>query len=243
MRDQNAGVGDLAHQIKKGIDMIIKYTGHSCFKILDEKTGYSIVFDPFEPGSVPGFRDIRDAASEVLCSHEHFDHNYRDAIVLEPKDESPFEVKWIDTFHDPEKGSLRGPNRIHIVTDKATGEKLIHYGDIGEVLDDLLTEENLELLKDADIALVPVGGTYTYDRKEALELIGRTSPKLVLPMHYRSESAKFGFPNIDTIENFLVDAAGKGHGISVGQVWFINTAEYDLDADILVLRPQNMRSY
>ena len=221
--------------------MIIKYAGHSCFKILDEKTGYSIVFDPYEPGSIKGFRDIKDAASEVLCSHDHFDHNYRDAIMLEPKDESPFEVKWIDTFHDPEKGALRGVNRIYVVIHKETGEKLVHYGDIGEVLDDLLTEDNLELLKDADIALIPVGGVYTYDRHEALDLIDRTTPKLILPMHYRSESAGFGLPNIDSIENFLKDAAGRGHGISLGQVWFINTAEYDLDADILVLRPQNMK--
>ena len=41
--------------------MIIKYAGHACFKILDEETGYSIVFDPYEPGSVKGFRDIIDA--------------------------------------------------------------------------------------------------------------------------------------------------------------------------------------
>ena len=183
--------------------MIIKYVGHSCFKILDEETGYSIVFDPYEPGSVKGFGDIKDVASEVLCSHDHFDHNYDKAIVIEPKDESPFEVKWIDTFHDPEKGALRGVNRIYVVTHRATGEKLVHYGDIGEVLDDLLTEENLELLKDADIALVPVGGVYTYDRREALDLIERTTPKLVLPMHYRAEAAGFGLPNIDSIENFL----------------------------------------
>ena len=151
--------------------MIIKYTGHSCFKILDEETGYSIVFDPYKPNSVKGFGKIRDAASEVLCTHDHFDHNYKKAISIEPKDVSPFEVRWIDTFHDPKKGALRGENRIYVVTHKATGEKLVHYGDIGEVLDDLLTDENLELLRDADIALVPVGGVYTYDRKEALDLI------------------------------------------------------------------------
>ena len=45
--------------------MIIKYIGHSCFKILDEETGYSIVFDPYEPGSVKGFGDIKDAASSA----------------------------------------------------------------------------------------------------------------------------------------------------------------------------------
>ena len=221
--------------------MIIKYIGHSCFKVLDEETGYSIVFDPYEPGSVKGFGDIRDAASEVLCSHDHFDHNHKDCILIEPKDESPFEVQWIDTFHDPKKGSLRGVNRIHVITHKATGEKLIHYGDIGEVLDDLLTEENLELLRNADVAMVPIGGVYTYDRHEALDLIERTAPKVVLPMHYRAEAAGFGFPNLDTIENFLIDAERRGHGIGIGEMWFVNTANYKIDADILVIRPQNMK--
>ena len=220
--------------------MIIKYTGHACFKIMDEKTGYSIVFDPYEDGYVKGFKPIRDAASEVLCSHGHGDHSAKECIVIEPKDDSPFKVEWIDTFHDPEKGALRGENRIHIITHKESGEKLIHYGDIGEVLDDLLTEENMELLSGADIALVPVGGVYTYDRNEALDLIERTKPKLTIPMHFRSEQAGFGLPNIGTIENFLIDAAGRGHGIGLSQVWFVNTAEYDLDTDILVMRPQNI---
>jgi L-ascorbate metabolism protein UlaG (beta-lactamase superfamily) len=220
--------------------MLIKYVGHACFKIRDNDTGYSIVIDPYKPGSVKGFGTIRDTASEVLCTHVHHDHCGIECIAIEPKDESPYEIRYIDTYHDPEKGALRGFNRIFIITHKASGEKLIHYGDIGEKLDDLLTDENMELLRDADVALVPVGGTYTYDRHEALDLIERTKPKLVLPMHYRAEAAKFGLPEIDTIEQFLIDAVGRGHGVSVGKVWFVDTAEYKLDADVLVLRPQNM---
>lgn len=221
--------------------MIIKYTGHACFKILDDETGYSIVFDPYSDGSVPGFGKIVDTASEVLASHEHDDHCGASGLTVEPKDESPFKVEYIDTFHDPEKGALRGPNRIHVITDKRTGEKLVHYGDIGEVLDDLLTEENLALLKDADIVLVPVGGVYTYDMFEALELIDRTAPKLVVPMHFRSEVAGFGYPNIDSIEKFIDTAAEKGKKVAVSRVSFINTGDIDLDCDILVLRPQNFR--
>ena len=222
-----------------GTDMLIKYIGHSCFKIRDNETGYSIIIDPYKPGSVEGYAEIKDTASEVLCSHEHDDHFGVDSVILEPKDESPYVVEWIDTYHDPEKGALRGKDRIHIITHRETGEKLVHYGDVGEVLDDLLTEENLSLLKDADIALVPVGGVYTYDRDTALELIRRTSPKLVLPMHYRSETLGFDFPHIDSIEQFIRAAGDAGHNVNVGRVWFIDTAEYDVK-DILVLRPQNI---
>ena len=221
--------------------MIIKYTGHSCFKIFDDETGYSIILDPYKDGSVPGFGRISDVASEVLCSHEHGDHNGREHITTEPKDGSPFKIEYIDTFHDPEKGALRGVNRIYVITNTRTGEKLVHYGDIGEIIDDLLTEENLALLKDADIALVPVGGVYTYDIAEALELIYRTEPKLVVPMHFRSAVAGFGLPNIDSIEMFIDAAAKKGERVGVSKLSFINTGDIDLNCDILVLRPQNVR--
>lgn len=221
--------------------MIIKYTGHSCFKIFDDETGYSIILDPYKDGSVPGFGRISDVASEVLCSHEHGDHNGREHITTEPKDGSPFKIEYIDTFHDPEKGALRGVNRIYVITNTRTGEKLVHYGDIGEIIDDLLTEENLALLKDADIALVPVGGVYTYDIAEALELIDRTEPKLVVPMHFRSAVAGFGLPNIDSIEMFIDAAAKKGERVGVSKLSFINTGDIDLNCDILVLRPQNVR--
>ena len=38
--------------------MLIKYVGHSCFKIRDNETGYSIVLDPFKHGSVEGYGKI-----------------------------------------------------------------------------------------------------------------------------------------------------------------------------------------
>ena len=220
--------------------MLIKYIGHSCFKIRDNETGYSIVLDPYRYRSVDGLGEIVDSASEVLCSHEHADHHGVEHINIEKMDESPFEVTWVDTWHDPEKGALRGPNRIHIITKKKTGEKLVHYGDVGEKIDDLLTEENLALLKDADVALVPVGGVYTYNREEALELIERTTPKMAIPMHFRSEVLKFDFPHIDSIEQFIDAASAKGLKLNIAQLFFIDTDEYKLDCDIHVLMPQNI---
>ncbi|MBQ6315731.1 MAG: MBL fold metallo-hydrolase [Mogibacterium sp.] len=220
--------------------MLIKYIGHACFKIRDNETGYSIVIDPYEPDSVPGFRKIVDLASEVLCTHDHFDHNYTDAIRIEPADESPYEVKVIETWHDDVKGAKRGPNKIYVIIDKKTGERLVHYGDIGEVMDDLLTEENMALLKDADVALIPVGGTYTYDADQALELISRTTPKIAVPMHFKSDTAGFGLGNIGSIEDFLNKAQKAGCSIQLDHMYFYDTAEYDLSNCILAIRPQNI---
>ena len=47
-----------------------------------------------------------------------------------------------------------------------------------------LTEESREVK--ADIAFVPIGGTYTMDKVEAATLINIIKPKLVIPTHYGS---------------------------------------------------------
>lgn len=221
--------------------MLIKYIGHSCFKIRDNETGYSIIFDPYEPGGkVKGYRDIRDTASMVICSHDHFDHNYRDAVIIEPREESPYDVTFIDAWHDKEHGTQRGPNVITVVVDRNSGEKLIHYGDIGMDLDELLSDERRELLEGADVILLPVGGTYTIDADEALELIDRTRPKIAIPMHFRTETGMFGFDNIGSIEGFLNRAQNTGHKVHVGQLYFYDTQEYPLEDCILAIRPQNI---
>lgn len=220
--------------------MLIKYSGHACFKVRDNETGYSIVFDPYEPDSVPGLKKIVDSASEVICSHEHFDHNSRDSIKLVPMDESPYEVTAIESWHDEVKGAKRGPNLIHIVTEKKTGKKLIHYGDIGVPADELLMDDKADLLMDADVALIPVGGTYTIDAEGALDLISKTRPKVVIPMHFRSKDAGIGFPNIGAIEDFLVMAQDQGHKVMIASVWFYDTDESDLGNCILAVRPENI---
>ncbi|MFA5930155.1 MAG: MBL fold metallo-hydrolase [Candidatus Micrarchaeia archaeon] len=37
---------------------------------------------------------------------------------------------------------------------------------------------------DCDIALLPIGGTYTMDTKEAAEAVARIKPKVAIPIHY-----------------------------------------------------------
>jgi len=47
-----------------------------------------------------------------------------------------------------------------------------------------ITEENKKVK--CDIALIPVGGTYTMDYKEAAQLINIIKPKIAIPTHYGS---------------------------------------------------------
>ena len=45
-----------------------------------------------------------------------------------------------------------------------------------------MTQDNKAV--SCDIAMVPIGGTYTMDASEAADLIGHIKPKVAIPTHY-----------------------------------------------------------
>ena len=45
----------------------------------------------------------------------------------------------------------------------------------------------LDEIGDVDVLLVPVGGFYTIDAEEAIDLIKKVEPAIVVPMHYGSD--------------------------------------------------------
>ena len=209
--------------------MKITWIGHSCFKV--EEAGYRVVFDPYDDGYVPGLGPVRETAEEVLCSHEHGDHNARKRVTLASGSESPFTVTKIATFHDPLKGVLRGRNTIFILS--ANGKRIAHFGDLGCKL----PADQLAQLKNLDVAMIPVGGHYTIDASQAADLVRKISPAHVIPMHYRGDGGDggtFGFDVIGTVHEFtdLMDS-----------VSFTGTSTVDLDdlpsEQVLVLTPQN----
>ena len=174
--------------------MKITWIGHSCFKI--EQEGYTLITDPYEDGSVQGLRNLREKANKVLCSHEHGDHNARSRVTLTEAAACPFKITVIDTYHDDVKGAKRGPNKIHII--EADGVRVAHFGDLGCSL----TPDQIEKLKGVTVCLIPVGGFFTIDGKQAAHLIGQIAPRTVVPMHFRDDKAGFGFDVIDTVDTF-----------------------------------------
>ncbi|MBU4370226.1 MBL fold metallo-hydrolase, partial [Patescibacteria group bacterium] len=57
------------------------------------------------------------------------------------------------------------------------GKRIYHAGDT-----DLI--EEMKQIKNIDLALLPVGGTYTMDVDQAVEAVKLIQPKVVIPMHY-----------------------------------------------------------
>jgi len=175
--------------------------GHSCF-LLEGDGGVKIITDPYESGSYKGqmgYRPVAIDADVVTVSHEHLDHNYtkgiktnviiRDVGVVKVKD---IRVEGISSYHDNQQGFLRGRSIIFIINFE--GLKIIHFGDLGTV------NINTNMLKDADVVFIPVGGVFTLGADQAKEIIKKINPKITVPMHFKTE--KIGF-NIERVDKFL----------------------------------------
>jgi len=216
--------------------MQIKWYGQSCFEIVSgDKT---LVFDPysFEIGlNLPHL-----SADIVLVSHQHHDHNNVKAISGKGG-KSPFvisnpgeyevsgvKIQGVSSFHDKSHGQERGQNTIYLVDLEEI--RVCHLGDLGTILEN----GELEAIGEVDILLIPVGGVYTINASEALEVINQIDPRIVIPMHYKIEGLNI---NLDGIEKFaeqekITDLEGKDS---------LEIKKADLPVDerkIVILKPQ-----
>ena len=203
--------------------MKIRWYGHSAFRIASNQ-GVRIITDPYEPGAFGGlsYGKISDPADIVLTSHDHADHNDAKGIPGSPevvkeagsKTVKGISIKGIPTFHDPSKGSERGPNLIfNLLVD---GMHVCHLGDLGHTL----TDKEVSDIGPVDILLIPVGGFYTIDDREATRVAEQINPKVLVPMHFKT--SKCAFP-IAPVDDFLKGKKNVKHP-KTNEVEFSKTA-------------------
>lgn len=170
----------------------ITWHGHACYTV--EHGGYIIALDPYDD-TTPGYNPLSLTAHKTLCSHSHHDHSYIQAVSAPACDlPCPFEIDTVATYHDDAQGAKRGENTVHIL--KAAGMKIVHLGDLGH----LLSDEQANAIGKPDVLIAPVGGFYTIDALQADQTARQLGAKIVIPMHYRSDS--FGYDKIARVENF-----------------------------------------
>ena len=180
-------------------DLTITYYGHALF-VIETSGGIKVGTDPYDEQIKEPLPDV--SADIVTTSHEHFDHANISLFKGSPRVVNSagetvigdIKLEGISSFHDEKGGSLRGANMIYRIM--ADGVVVTHLGDLGHIPD----EEQLDRLKDTDILLIPVGGVYTINAVQAVELIGLVRPKIAVPMHYKEKDSRL---NVDEVSSFI----------------------------------------
>ena len=204
----------------------IEWLGHSSFKL--SYNNYQIVIDPYGDNVISGLSGVHESAHSVYCSHEHKDHNARENVNVLPFMDNPFNVSVIDSYHDDSQGSSRGKNKILILENKDM--KIVHLGDIGCIPSD----DEIDKLLNISVLFVPIGGHYTLNLEDTVGLVKRLNPKVLVPMHYRSDH--FGPKVIGTLSEFL--------NLMDKEVVDYHSSSFDYDETIksciVVLQPKNV---
>lgn len=178
----------------------ITWISHASFKIkrLNSKIypEFVIYLDPYNIS-------FGEKADLILITHDHFDHKDEKSIQVLSKDKTEIliggenikegeerEIKEIKIkavpaynltkpFHPRAKG-------VGFVLE-IDGKKIYHTGDTDKI-------PEMAELGEIDLALLPIGGTYTMNEEEAAEAVKIIKPKKVIPMHYGSLSETPGDP-------------------------------------------------
>jgi L-ascorbate metabolism protein UlaG (beta-lactamase superfamily) len=184
--------------------MEITWLGHSCFRIKGSHA--TVVTDPYPPDL--GYSLGKVAARVVTVSHPHPGHSYVKGIGDEPRvvrGPGEYEIGGvliigIPTFHDGAGGKERGKNTAYLMEiDEVT---VCHLGDLGHTL----TNEQAEEMDNVDVLLLPVGGVSTINATTAAEVVRQIEPKIVIPMHYKTEALK---RELEPVDRFLKEMGTK----------------------------------
>ncbi|MBI1978834.1 MAG: MBL fold metallo-hydrolase [Candidatus Aenigmarchaeota archaeon] len=179
--------------------------GHASFQI-ENKEGKKFYFvDPFDLKRLPN-----EKADAIFISHAHYDHwSPNDIRKLIKPNTVVVATKGCENLNLPSNAfMIVGPNRVltvagiriktipayNIKPDRITfhpkennwvgyifevGEsRIYHAGDT-----DFIPE--MRNLADIDVAMLPIGGTYTMDVEEAVQAANAIKAKVTIPMHYR----------------------------------------------------------
>lgn len=173
----------------------IHWLGHDTFKVVGEKVIYT---DPFKIKK-------KDTADIVLITHEHYDHcspedvkllQGPNTVIVTTADCAKKLTGRVDTVKAGDKINIEGIE-IEAVPSYNTNKKFHPKpnGWVGYIF--TVKGQRIYIAGDtdyipemknfkADIALLPVSGTYVMTAEEAVRAALDINPRIAIPMHYGS---------------------------------------------------------
>lgn len=180
--------------------MDITWHGDGCVRLRNRDT--TVLIDPLEPGSAYPTRAIGDA-SIVLVSDDRGADGYPAGVPGSGKlIQGPGEyeiagvlVTGVRTSKPVKRGGASGRRNVAYVVEMDE-VRVCHLGR----LDMVLSPDQVEELNGAEVLLVPVGGNGVLDAAAAAEVVSLLEPRIVVPVHYRTEAST---NSLDPVDPFL----------------------------------------
>lgn len=195
--------------------MLIKYFGHSVFYLegtnIKALIDPFITGNPQSPISIDDISEL----DYIFVTHGHGDHlgdtiplakNTGATVIANYEIISYLEQKGLKNLHPMHIGGrFKFPFGTVFMTEALhgssiqEGENIIYAGNPGGFVIEIERKKiyhagdtgltiNMQLLKDEniDIALLPIGGNFVMDIKDAIKAVDFIKPEIVIPMHYNT---------------------------------------------------------
>lgn len=164
--------------------MEITYHGGNCLRIIAKKS--TLVVD--DNLAELGLKTITKPDDITLITSDHLKATKNGRLVVAQPGE--YEVSDISVQGVAARGSMDDPGTNQATMYKITADDITVLV-LGHVFAEI-TDEELEELGHIDVLFVPVGGTgYTLDGVDALKLVKKIEPKVVVPTHYSDKALKY----------------------------------------------------
>lgn len=123
---------------------------------------------------------------------------WRDARLRIARGPHPVTVTSIPAWHDNTQGSERGAVAMFLV--EVDGVRILHAADLGQTE---LNDMQLEAAGEVDVLLLPVGGVYTIDGPQAWKIVQQLKPRMVVPLHYKTDALTIPLQPIDSFVSHI----------------------------------------
>lgn len=218
-------------------DATVEFFGHNFFQITS-RNGTRVVTDPLAPGMYP----TPDVSPDVITvGREHPNHNYVEIAKGRPlilRGLSNYGAEWnkisttvgdvliysVPVYQQQFGNALKGAAFVF----DFGAICIAHLGDLSHKL----TEEQIKAFGKVDVAMIPIGGTFTMPPQTAREVLEQLKPKVAIPMHYRESTM--------LLDMFVKDFPHKY--ISTHRYTF-SKAALPKPTQIIVFTPWGMRDY
>lgn len=208
--------------------MELQYCGANCVRIITKKAAITID----DNLDALGLKSATKAGDIVLFTSKHNEPKAEVKLVIDQPGE--YEVSDISIQGIAARGHMEEEGKHSATMFKAIADD-ITIAIIGHIFADL-KDEQIEALGQVDIIVIPVGGTgYTLDGVDALKVIKKIEPRVIIPTHYADKSIKYEVPQIELAE------ALKGLAMEPKETLpklKLKASELPIDSQLIVLERQ-----